>query len=244
MKKTLYTLCVDDYAPMITELTFPLMRRWADKIGAEFHVIGERKFPDMPVVYEKLQIYELGQEAGNDWNIYLDADAMINPILLDVTEHLSKDTVMHNATDIASNRWTYDRYFRRDGRHISSCNWFTVASDWCIDLWKPCDDLTLAQMIANIHPFHGELIKGIGADHLVDDYTLSRNIAKFGLKCTTFTKIREGLNQTTWPYLWHTYCETDEKKREEMLKVLTIPPPGGWGLLKLEQQPIKEGEIS
>jgi hypothetical protein len=60
MKKTLYTLSVNDkhpgqdFEPEITALTFPLMRKYAHKIGADFHVIRERKHPDMPPVYEKL----------------------------------------------------------------------------------------------------------------------------------------------------------------------------------------------
>ena len=85
IKKTLYTLNIGDYAPEIRALTFPLLRGWADKIGADFHVIEERKFPDWPIVYEKLQIYELGQ--GNDWNIFADADTLVHPEMFDVTEH-------------------------------------------------------------------------------------------------------------------------------------------------------------
>jgi hypothetical protein len=236
MKKTVYTLCVDGYAPGITELTFPLMKRYAYKIGAEFHVITERRFPDWPVTYEKLQIYELGQEAGNDWNIFFDADTLVNPMMMDITEHMSKDTVMHNAVDCASNRWTYDRFFRRDGRHVSSCNWFAIASDWCIELWKPLDDLTLAQALSNINPIPQEEMGGIHAEHLIDDYTLSRNIAKYGFKLLTFTKLREQLGHAQAPYLWHTYNVPEDIKRQQMLGVLSRRPDGdppGWGIMRL-----------
>jgi hypothetical protein len=85
IKKTIYTLNIDDYAPEICALTYPLIQAYARKIGADFQVIRERKFPDWPVVYEKLQIHELGQRDSNDWNIYIDSDTLINPEMFDIT---------------------------------------------------------------------------------------------------------------------------------------------------------------
>src|SRR4030042_5156314 len=142
LKKTLFVLNVDDYAPEITEVTYPLLKNYAEKIGAEFYEIRERKFPGWPPVYEKLQIYQLAQEMGNDWNIYIDSDALIHPDLIDVTSHLHKDTVAHNGRDIASTRWACDRFFLRDGRQIGYCNWVTIAGDWCIELWNAPEDIS------------------------------------------------------------------------------------------------------
>lgn len=210
MTKTVYTLIVDSYAPSVTALTLPHMRRYAEKIGARFHVITDRKFPDFPPVYEKLQIHELGR--GNDWNIFFDADVLVHPDLFDVTEHLPKDTVMHWRNDLAGNRWTYDRFFRRDGRHIGSGNWFTVASDWCLDLWKPLDDLTLAEAARNIHPTIRERNFGIQPGHLIDDYTLSRNIAKFGLKFRHFEDLLKDVGHAGETYFFHNYLLTEEEK--------------------------------
>lgn len=144
-KKTIFTVRVDNYAPEICELTYPLIKAWAHKIGAQFHVIRERKFPDWPPVYEKLQIYQIAQDMQNDWNIYLDSDALVHPDTFDITEHLSRDTVCHNGNDMAGCRWRYDRFFQRDGRHIGSCNWLAIASDLCIELWKPLDDFNLCR---------------------------------------------------------------------------------------------------
>lgn len=121
LKKTIFTLNIDGYAPEITEISYPLMKHYAEKIGADFYVIKDRKYPGYPPVYEKLQIYELAQEMRNDWNIYIDSDALIHPDLMDLTNHISKDTVAHNGHDTADNRWRYDRFFHRDGRHIGSC---------------------------------------------------------------------------------------------------------------------------
>ena len=72
-RKTLYTLCVNDYEPMIRELTYPLMMAYADKIGAVFEVITERKFPDWPIPVEKLQIGELAAMNHDEWSIFFDS---------------------------------------------------------------------------------------------------------------------------------------------------------------------------
>ena len=216
--KALWTLNVNDYAPEITALTYPLLKRYAYKIGAEFIVITDRVFPNFPPVYEKLQIYRLGQDF--DWNIYIDSDALVHPDFFDPTEHLNKDTVMHNGIDLAGVRWKYDRFFRRDGRHISSCNWFTVGSDWCIDLWKPLDDLTLEDAVANITVTLSEANSGVvEPSHLIDDYTLSRNIAKFGLKVDTLTALKQRRGDAT-DYLWHLYTLPIEEKAKLMRNVL------------------------
>src|SRR5574343_1958808 len=182
MHKIVWTLNVDGYEPKITEITYPLIRYWAEKIGAEFQIISQRNFPEWPVTYEKLQIYELAKQEKSDWNIYIDSDAIIHPDTPDWTEILNKDTIAHHATDVSLIRWKYDKYFRRDNRHIGSCNWCTIASDWCIDLWKPIDDLTPQEAINRIRPIVSENNGFVVPEHLIDDYALSRNIAKYGLK--------------------------------------------------------------
>jgi hypothetical protein len=219
IKKTIYVLNINNYGPALTKLTYPFIEFYADKIGADVYTITERKFPDMPVTYEKLQIYELAKKHGNDWNIYIDSDTLVNPILPDVTQMIPKDTVMHWGEDSALIRWRYDEYFMRDGRNISSCNWFTVASDWCVDLWKPIDDLTLQEILENIQPTSLELELGITKEHLIDDYTLSRNIAKFGLKHQTIKKLREKFNIVD-NFLYHTYEKSLKEKTESILNII------------------------
>lgn len=233
-KKVVFTLNIENYAPEITRLTYPLLKHWAKKIGADFQQITERKFPDYPVVYEKLQIFELGQE--NDWNIYVDSDALIHPDFYDPTDHLPANTVCHNGNDMAGNRWRYDRHFRRDGRHIGSCNWFTLAPHDCLDLWHPLDDLTLEEAVGNISTTISELSSGaIEKSHLIDDYTLSRNIAKFGLKFKTIRAIQEEFNvRITDPitkeahkgdnnsYLYHQYTFAVPEKVRQLKDVIGI----------------------
>jgi hypothetical protein len=228
IKKTIFTLEVDGYEPEIVAMTRPLLERYAKKIVAELFVVQERKFPEWPVAYEKLQIYELAKEMENDWNIYVDADALLHPDLPDFTVLLNKDTVVHHGSDFAPIRWKFDRFFLRDGRYIGSGNWFTIASDWCIELWKPLDDMTLWEALQNIYPTEEERQSGlIDPKHLIDDYTLSRNIAKYGLKFITIRKLMEqfGWPQGT-PWFWHAYTMPPEQKIIEMKKVLKE-----WGVL-------------
>lgn len=217
LKKTIFTLNVDGYAPEITEFTYPLIKRYADKIGADFYIIKERKFPKFPPVYEKMQIYDLGRQMKNDWNIYIDSDALVHPDMFDVTEFISKDTVCHNGNDMANIRWRYDDYFRRDGRHIGSCNWLTIASDWCLDLWHPLD-IPYEEALKNIFPIQNELNTVITREHLIDDYMLSRNIARFGLKFKRVDKIIE--ERGGGNYFWHQYTINIKEKVELMKNIL------------------------
>ena len=229
LKKTLFTLNINNYEPELTALTYPLMKRWAAKIGAKFHVIKERKFPKFPVTYEKLQIYELAQKQGNDWNIYIDGDTLVHPDLMDITNYLPKDTVLHNRHDEARHRWRADRFFLRDGRFIGSCNWFAMASDLCVDLWKPLDDLTLEEALASINPIVAEDNGGIKREHLIDDYVLSRNISKHGLKYKDLYEILTDKGYQKPQFLMHVYNMPTEAKIK-ILKATLV----NWGILKDE----------
>lgn len=210
MKKTIYTLNVDNYAPEITPLTYPLIKHYAHKIGADLFVINTRTHPDRPPVFEKMQIFDLARERKDEWSIYIDSDALVHPDMFDVTEFIRKDTVCHHGNDMANNRWRYNEYFRRDGRHIGSCNWFTVASDWCRDLWHP-PDITFEQAVENIFPIQAEINSVVTRDHLIDDYLLSRNIARFGLKFTTVIQLMRDMGDIG-TYFWHLYTQTIEQK--------------------------------
>lgn len=226
IKKCIFTLAINNWQPEITEMTYPLMKRWADKIGADFHVINERLSPNWPITYEKFQIYKLAQEMENDWNIYFDADALIHPETPDWTRYLKKDEVAHIGNDIAPVRWTYDRFFLRDGRDIGSCNWFTIASDWCIEAWAPTTDLTPAEVIARCFPTMAEeKSEVITPYHLIDDFLLGRNIAKYGLKFRTINSIIDEKYPNS-EFFWHAYTLPPEQKSLEMKKTLQR-----WGLI-------------
>jgi hypothetical protein len=225
IKKTIYTLCVDGYAPEITAITFPLLKAWATKIGAEVCVIDKRLYNDWPPVYEKFQIYDAARKNGDDWSIYVDADALIYPEMPDPTNHIPKYMCLHNASDVASIRWRYDEYFLRDGRNIAGGNWFTVASDWCRDIWHPLEDMTLQQAVKRITVTVQEHNFGMKPEHLIDDYVTSRNIARYGLKFTTLRELWKKLELVMMPdpqhlltdSMFHVYTETTERKVEMLL---------------------------
>lgn len=215
MKKTIYLLNIGDYAPAITKLTRPHIDAWAKKIGADIVEIKERKFPDMPVVYEKFQIYELAKANKSDWNIYIDSDALVHPDMFDPTDFLNKDTVMFHGRDMSTNRFVADNYMRRDGRFIGGCNWLAVFSDWCLDLYKPLEDLSKEEAIARIHLTNEEANSGVmEPSHLIDDFTITRNIARYGLKHMTFAQLCTAIGQNGASYFAHQYVLDQEKKVE------------------------------
>jgi hypothetical protein len=221
VKKTIFTLNVNDYSPEMTSLTYPLIQAYARKIGADFHVIRERKFPEWPVTYEKMQVYELAQQMENDWNIYIDSDTLVHPDTPDLTLLLPRDTVAHFGSDFAPTRWKTDRFFHRDGRHIGSGNWLALASDLCIELWKPVDDLTPAEAVANINPTVTERTSGvIETSHLIDDYVLSRNIAKYGLKYVNIRDLLAKNYRDGGGFFYHQYLFPIERKIEELHEVI------------------------
>jgi O-methyltransferase len=234
-KKAIFTLNIENYAPEITELTYPLIQRYAEKIGASFYTIQSRQFPGFPPVYEKLQIYNLARDIEAEWIFYIDSDTLVHPDLFDITDHLPPHTVLHNGSDLAGNRFREDDYFHRDGRHIGSCNWFAVAPRTCLDLWHPLEDITLQEAVENIYPTAAEELSGvIERDHLIDDYTLSRNIARYGLKFVSLieilTKRPERTPDGRLPeYLWHIYDVSKDEKIRQMKWKLRM-----WGIPMLD----------
>jgi hypothetical protein len=126
---------------------------------------------------------------------------------------------------MASVRWKYDEYFLRDGRNIGSCNWFTIASDWtAFDLWRPLE-IPLAEALGNIYPIPNELSSGITKEHLIDDYTLSRNIARFGLKFRKAIDIQAETGMPGANFFWHQYTVPNDEKLVGMRQILK-----DWGL--------------
>lgn len=221
IKKTIFTLDIDHaYSKELTDLTYPLLKEYARKIGAEFVIISERKFPNWPVTYEKFQVYELSQQMNNDWNIFFDCDTLIHPDTPDITKMIPFDTVCHNAHDFAPIRWKYDRFFERDGRHIGSCTWCVINSRLNLEVWKPINDLTQDEIASNINPVVREALNGIRPIRLIDDYVCSRNIAKYGLKYKDLKAIFEDHKMSSSNFLWHNYNITIQEKITQMGEVL------------------------
>lgn len=187
-KKIIFLLNIDNYAPEITEITYPLIKKYAEKIGAEIIEITERKFPEMSPVYEKFQIYELCKQNPADWYLYIDSDCLVHPDLFDITEQIDKDTVFQNGSDFSPSRFKKNKHMIRDGRNIGTCNWFTVFSDLCVDLFNPDIGMSYEEILDHCFPTNAETFV-FDRTHLVDDYILATNVARYGFKYKNFTDL-------------------------------------------------------
>ena len=148
MKKLVVTMCLNNWEPEITKLTFPLMKHYAKKIGADFWDIDQRKYPNCPIGYERFQIYDVHD--NYDWVLQIDADACIHPDMPDMTALVNKDTIFISKPDHSAKRFISDKYFYRDGRFTSVPGFFTVTSDWCKDFWQLPNDLTPEEAISKV----------------------------------------------------------------------------------------------
>lgn len=189
MKKTLFTLNIDNYEPDIFAMTLPLLKMYAYKIKADLCIIRDKVINGPHPGFEKFQIYKLGREMKNDWNIFLDSDTLVHPDFFDPTEILPKDVTASHGSDFVPIRFRPDEYFKRDGRYIGKGNWCAFVSDWCLDYFHPLEDMTFEQAAANVFPTVPELESGVTAAHLAEDYVVSRNIARYGLKHVLIAEI-------------------------------------------------------
>ena len=137
-KKIILTLNINNYAPEITDVTYPTILAYADKIGADFQVIDQERY-DYSVTANKFQVPRYGK--GYDWIIYLDSDTVVNPNAPDWTAFLDKQDVLFNALDPSPIRFRASPYQKRSRSFRGACTWCVWASDWTMDdLWKPYQD--------------------------------------------------------------------------------------------------------
>lgn len=84
--KCVHVLASTDYSPEVCEVTLASIEAYAKRIGADYNRITGRRFPDYPINYERMQIFEMGK--GYDFNINIDADMILGPQLIDVTTRI------------------------------------------------------------------------------------------------------------------------------------------------------------
>lgn len=149
-------------------VTLPTIQRYAKRIGADFNLITERKFPDYPINYERLQISELGK--GYDWNFNIDADMLIGDQLYDPTDFFSDNVVgvvmFFKASDFF---FTEALPFIRDGRDLGLVDAFVLTNRVTHDLWDP-----LPRPFAEYaHVFRDDNTRRIS------EYCLSLNLARY-----------------------------------------------------------------
>ena len=231
MTKTIYLLDINHYAPEITALTRPFLLHYAKRIGADVCVIDKPVF-GWGVTYEKLQIYKLARERGSDWNLFIDSDALIHPDCPDFTLYLPMGVVAFHSSDVSHIRFRPDEYAYRDGRFIAPGNWFTIGSRLCLDLWRPLE-MSAEEAVSRITPTAEETHFGITAEHLVDDFALAHNIARFGLRFKSFEEIykehnlgaariyREADKEFRSDFLFHQYTVSQSEKVIAIKKRIT-----------------------
>lgn len=219
-KKTLYTLNLnpEDYRE-ITDMTYPLLKHYARKCGAEFFEIAERKYPAWPANYEKFQVYDLARERGDEWSIFLDCDALVHPNTPDFTQIVPKDICMHNGADFSPFRFAKDRFYMRDGRNIGSATWLCICSDWCIEMMEPCRDMTPAEVEEMIFPTADELKRGVTPIRLVEDFLIGRNIAKYGLHFKMVKDLMKEWKVENAQMFFHIYAVPKVEKAFKMAEI-------------------------
>lgn len=221
MTKNIYLLDIGNYLPTVKRVTMPFIRLYALRTGAQIYTITDRKYKQWPVTYEKLQIYDIAREHPADWHIYIDIDTLIAPNCPDYTLYLQRNAVGFHSADRSWERFRVDEYFERDARFLAPGNWLMFAPRTCLDLWRPLVEMTPAEAVSRIIPTSAEIMAGMTAEHLIDDYALARNIARFGLNVNLLVDIdrKHGLVKKEGEgYLMHRYLMDENEKAEFLMQ--------------------------
>lgn len=205
MKKAIWVVNVDDYFPELCELTRPTIKNYARKIGADYNEITERKYPEYPPTYEKLQLH--GLAADYHWNILSDMDNLIHRNMFDVTEFLDPRVVGFFSSFDANNMFHVEKdiYFQRDGRNVGIATGFVVSSWMTHDLWTPLE-------------YGVEKAKEMTKRwFIIDEFCISRNLARFGLKFSGLN-VNDAINKL----VVHVGVEEEDKSKcvEKAKKIL------------------------
>lgn len=177
MKKLIHVVYINDYFPELWEMCYPSIKAYADRIGADLNIITERKFPEWHINYEKMQVYEDGKYA--DANFLLDADVLVHPQFPDFSTGITfPHHIAFNDNYHASTKFHVEDnlYFQRDGRDVGIASNAVISFKSTHDIWTPL----------SITPEQAKQITYIREGD-VDEYTLSLNMARYGLKYTGIT---------------------------------------------------------
>jgi hypothetical protein len=197
MKKAIWVVNINNYRPDVTKYTLPNIKAYADRIGAEYKEITNRKYPDWPITYEKLQIHELGAEY--DWNILCDADVLISKDMPDITTLIPINYIgAHGSYNIGITVKEPDLFFARDGRQIGVATYFMATSSIMHDIWTPLEMSS------------EEAVSKMKREFVIDEYCISRNLARFGMRLTGVTNKAE--------HIYHLSLTT-EKPEEDIKRI-------------------------
>lgn len=174
MKKLIHVVNINNFFPELFAMTFPTVQSYAQRNGYEINLITQRKFPDFHINYEKMQVWEDGRDA--DINLLVDADVLIHPGFPDVMNIVPPHHIGFNDNYHANTKFHTNHYFLRDGRNVGIASNFVVSYRSTHDVWEPLT-ITAAQ---------GRRITFVREGD-IDEYCLSHNMAKYGLRYTGIT---------------------------------------------------------
>lgn len=162
--KELFVVRVDNYFPALCEISLPSLERYANKIGAKFTVITERKFPEFPPHYEKMQIHELGKD--NDVNILFDCDIAVREEMYDVSEMFPEGYVGTFMVFPSHLNFIWDEYLICTGNEQGIVSNMVATRREQHALWTPLEFS------------YEEAKKRLVTPRPVDEYCISRNAVK------------------------------------------------------------------
>ncbi len=178
MRRCIHVVYINDFFPELWKLTFPTIKAYADRIGADLNVITERLYNnDVHINYEKMQVWYAG--ADYDANFLVDADVLIHQHFPDFTTIVPQHHVGFNDNYNASVKFAIEDniYFQRDGRDVGIASNAVVTYKSTHDLWTPNSSKVLWNQKNVCRVREGD----------IDEYNLSLNLAKYGLKYTGIT---------------------------------------------------------
>ncbi len=177
MKKIIHCVYIDDYFPELWKMCLPTIKAYAYRTGSELNVITQRKFSEWHINYEKFQVYEDGKHA--DVNFLIDADVLIHSQFPDFATGITfPHHIAFNDNYHASTKFHIENnlYFQRDGRDVGIASNAVISFKSTHDVWEPL----------KITPEEGRKITFVREGD-IDEYCLSHNMAKYGLKYTGIT---------------------------------------------------------
>ena len=205
MKKLIHCVYINDFFPELWDMCLPTIKQYAFKIGAELNIISQRKFPQWHINYEKAQVYEDGKYA--DANFLLDADILIHPDFPDFSCNVTfPHHIAFNDNYNASSKFKIDNniYFQRDGRDVGIASNAVISFKSTHDVWKPL----------KITPQEGRDITVVREGD-IDEYMLSYNMARYGLKYT-------GITWENWQRYYFVHIGTGDRDRAVDLARTTL----------------------
>jgi hypothetical protein len=183
MKSCVWVLRIGDYRPDLCKYTIPNIKAYAERIGAEYREITERKFPDFPIDYEKMQMWELAKDY--DWNILVDADILISSKFPNIIDHAKEDP----KTVYSYEQFDMTKVFKADPVLMSRPTSLTVDG-------KPAVVSTSGNFIVTSKHTHSiyrplglsfdDMKSRTSIEWLVGEYNYAYNIATHGFNIKTF----------------------------------------------------------